>query len=121
MVRKATDAEVTNRIEILPTSSLDDQIRWEAYQRVYTDDFASRYVAGGGMQVRYEVLQMLRFPGMEPYGTYPVHIVVKNRAIVLIGVVDTMLDKQTVLVRARSVANASGVDDAVMLRTSGPS
>lgn len=64
---------------MLPTSSYDDRSRWEAYQRIYTGDIASRYVSGGDMEVRYEVLDMRLFPGMEPYGTYPVHIIVKDR------------------------------------------
>jgi hyperosmotically inducible protein len=119
MVRKATKAEIANKIEVLPTSPFDDRIRWEAYQRIYTEEFASRYVSGGPMRVRYELLDMLRFPGMQPYGNYPVHIVVKDRKLILIGVVDNDFDKRSLLVRARAVANTTGVDDAVMVRTSG--
>jgi hypothetical protein len=33
----------------------------------------------GSMETRYASLDMARFPGMEPFGTYPVHIVVKAR------------------------------------------
>jgi osmotically-inducible protein OsmY len=117
MVKDAVKADVVNQIEILPTSSFDDQIRWEAYRRIYTDDIASRYVSGGEMEVRYEVLDMRLFPGMEPYGTYPVHIVVKGRKLQLIGLLDNDLDKTQVLHRARQVRNASGVEDAVMVRS----
>src|SRR6185369_13786184 len=54
MVKDAVRADVVNRIEVLPTSTYDDQIRWDAYRRVYTEDIASRYVSGGEMEVRYE-------------------------------------------------------------------
>ena len=116
MVKDAVRADVVNRIEVLPTSTYDDQIRWDAYRRVYTEDIASRYVSGGEMEVRYEVLDMRLFPGMEPYGTYPVHIIVKDRQLYLVGLLDTDLDKTQVLHRARQVLNTTGVVDAVTVR-----
>jgi hyperosmotically inducible periplasmic protein len=116
MVRSAVTADVVNEIEILPSSTFDDRIRWETYQRVYTGDIASRYVSGGEMEVRYEVLDMRLFPGMEPYGTYPVHVIVKDRKVRLIGLLDTQLDKTQVLHRARQVLNTTGVEDLVMVR-----
>jgi hypothetical protein len=117
MVERAVKADVVNQIEVLPASTFGDRIRWDAYQRVYTDDIASRYVAGGLMQVRYELLDMTRFAGMEPYGTYPVHIIVKGRTLLLIGVLDNELDKTSVLLRARQVPNTAGVEDSVMIRS----
>lgn len=119
MVKAAVQADVVNDIEVLPSSSFDDRIRWDAYQRIYTEDIASRYVSGGEMEVRYEVLDMRLFPGMEPYGTYPVHIIVKGRKLRLIGLLDTDLDKTQVLHRARLVLNTTDVEDAVMVRRPG--
>lgn len=119
MVKSAVKADVVNEIEILPTSTFDDRIRWEAYQRIYTDDIASRYVSGGDMEVRYEVLDMRLFPGMEPYGTYPVHIIVKDRKLHLVGLLDTDLDKTQVLDRARQVLNTNGLLDFVQVRRPG--
>ncbi|HEV8396354.1 MAG TPA: BON domain-containing protein [Vicinamibacterales bacterium] len=116
MVAHAVAADVVNDIEVLPSSSYDDRIRWDAYQRIYTEDIASRYVSGGEMEVRYETLDMRLFPGMEPYGTYPVHIIVKGRKLHLIGLLDNDLDKTQVLHRARLVLNTTGVVDAVMVR-----
>jgi hypothetical protein len=115
-VRRATRFDVANIIEVLPTSSLDDRIRWDSYRRVYTDDFADRYVRGGSREVGYELFDMSRFPGMEPYGNYPVHIVVKHRRVTLIGAVINMLDKDALLIRARQITNAAGIDDLVMVR-----
>lgn len=118
MVESAVRADVVNEIEVLPSSSYDDRIRWDAYQRIYTEDIASRYVSGGEMEVRYETLDMRLFPGMEPYGTYPVHIIVKHRQLHLVGLLANDLDKAQVLHRARQVLNTTGVVDAVMVRGS---
>jgi hyperosmotically inducible periplasmic protein len=119
IVKSAVKADVVNEIEILPTSSYDDRIRWDAYQRIYTDDIASRYVSGGEMEVRYEVLDMRLFPGMEPYGTYPVHIIVKDRRLHLVGLLDTDLDKTQVLHRARQVLSTGGLQDSIVVRRPG--
>ena len=120
MVERAVKADVVNQIEVLPSSTFDDRIRWETYQRVYTEDIASRYVSGGEMEIRYELLDMRRFPGMEPYGTYPVHIIVKDRKLHLIGLLDNDLDKTQVLHRARQVLNTSGLEDAIVVRRPRP-
>jgi hyperosmotically inducible protein len=120
VVKAAVKADVVNEIQVLPSSPIDDEIRWEAYQRIYADDIASRYVSGGPMEVRYEVAEMLLFPGMEPYGTYPVHIVVKNLKLSVIGLVDSELDKTLVLHRVRQVRDAVTVEDAVMVRRTAP-
>lgn len=116
MVRHAVGADVANRIEVLPTSSFDDRIRWATYQQVYTDEIADRYVSGGSMETRYALLDMARFPGMEPFGTYPVHIIVKDRHVALIGVVINEADKAQILVRARQVAHTFGVEDGILVR-----
>jgi hyperosmotically inducible periplasmic protein len=117
MVRHAVGAEIANRIEVLPTSSFDDRIRWATYQQVYTDEIADRYVPGGSMETRYTLLDMARFPGMEPFGTYPVHIIVKDRRVALIGVVINEADKAQILVRARLVPHTFGVEDAIAVRS----
>jgi hypothetical protein len=54
---------------------------------------------------------------MEPYGTYPVHIIVKDRRVALIGAVINETDKVQILVRARQVPHTLGVEDAIMVRT----
>lgn len=116
MVRHATRADVANKIEVLPSSAFDDRIRWATFQQVYTDEIADRYVPGGSMETRYALLDMARFPGMEPYGTYPVHIIVKDRRVALIGVVINETDKAQILVRAKLVPHTRAVEDAIMVR-----
>lgn len=118
-VKRATSLDVANGIEVLPTSSFDDRIRWDAYRHVYTEDFADKYVRGGSREIGYELFDMSRFPGMEPYGNYPVHIVVKNRRVTLIGSVANTFDKEALVIRARQVAHTLGLDDLIMVRTRG--
>jgi hyperosmotically inducible periplasmic protein len=107
--------EVHNNIELLPASSNDDRIRWETFYRIYTDSFLSRYSPGGEMAARYELYQWRRFPGMQPFGTYPIHIIVKNGRTTLMGVVDNQMDKQMAEFRAREVSGAFSVDNELIV------
>lgn len=117
MVHRAVALDVANQIEVLPTATLDDRIRWDVYRRVYTEDFSDKYISGGSATVRYELFDMARFPGMEPYGNYPIHIIVKGRRVALIGAVANAFDKDALLIRAKQAAHTTGVDDLVMVRT----
>jgi len=109
--------EVANKIEILPASQNDDRIRWATFYSIYTDDFLSRYAPGGAMRARYELLDLARFPGMQPFGTYPIHIVVRNGRTMLLGVVDTEADKTVAGVRAREVPQVFNVENDLSVRT----
>ena len=116
MVKRVSGVdEVANKIELLPTSQIDDEIRWATFLRIYTDDFLSRYSPGGPMSARYEVLNMIRFPGMQPFGTYPIHIIVKNRQVTLVGVVNNEGDKTLAGFRAREVPSTAGVTNELMI------
>ena len=109
--------EVANKIEVLPASQQDDRIRWSTFYNIYTDDFLSRYAPGGAMSVRYEALSFARFPGMQPFGTYPIHIIVKNGRTMLLGIVDNDSDKTLVGVRAREVPGVFGVENDLVVAT----
>jgi hyperosmotically inducible periplasmic protein len=103
--------EVTNKIEVLPASQNDDRIRWATFYQVYTDDFLSRYAPGGVYEVLREVRDERRFPGMQPVGRYPIHIVVKGGRTMLLGVVDSATDRQIAEVRAREVSGVFEVEN----------
>ena len=107
--------EVDNKIELLPASTNDDRIRWATFYKIYTDDFLSRYSPGGPMNARYELYQSLRFPGMQPLGSYPIHIVVKNGRTTLMGVVDSPMDKQMAEFRAREVSGVFAVENELVV------
>jgi osmotically-inducible protein OsmY len=105
--------EVANKIEVLPASQNDDRIRWATFYRIYTDDFLSRYAPGGEFGVLQELRDEQRFPGMQPVGRYPIHIVVKNGRTMLLGVVDSAADRQIAEVRAREVSGVFEVENGL--------
>ena len=108
--------EVANKIEVLPASQEDDRIRWATFYNIYTDEFLSRYTPGrGALSARYEALSFARFPGMQPFGMYPIHIIVKNRRIALVGVVDNEGDKTIAGIRAREVPQTFGVENELVV------
>jgi hyperosmotically inducible periplasmic protein len=115
--RSSGVVEVANKIEVLPASPNDDRIRWATFYRIYTDDFLSRYAPGGVYEVFRELRDQRHFPGMQPVGRYPIHIVVKNGRTMLLGVVDSAADRQIVEVRAREVSGVFEiVNDLVVAR-----
>ena len=103
--------DVDNKIELLPASTNDDRIRWATFYNIYNDSFLSRYAPGGEMGARYELRQARRFPGMQPFGDYPVHIIVKNGRTTLMGVVGSEMDKRLAEIRAREVNGVFGVEN----------
>src|SRR5918993_3737112 len=105
--------EVANKIEVLPASPNDDRIRWETFYRIYTDGFLSRYAPGGELGVLQELRDERHFPGMQPVGRYPIHIVVKGGRTMLFGVVDTGTDRQLAEVRAREVTGVFNVENSL--------
>ena len=105
--------EVANKIELLPTSLNDDRIRWATFYRIYTDDFLSRYAPGGAQGAWRELRDQRLFPGMQPVGRYPIHIIVKNGRTMLLGVVDNTTDRQLAEVRAREVTGVFEVENTL--------
>jgi hyperosmotically inducible protein len=112
--------EVGNKIELLPTSANDDRIRWATFYRIYTDDFLSRYAPGGVFGVLQELRDERHFPGMQPVGRYPIHIIVKNGRTMLLGVVDNASDRTLAEVRAREVTGVFEVENGLSVAQSGP-
>ena len=107
--------EVANKIEVLPVSQNDDRIRWATFYRIYTDDFLSRYAPGGVHEVLQELRDERHFPGMQPVGIYPIHIIVKNGRAMLLGVVDTAADRKIAEVRAREVTGVFEVENGLIV------
>ena len=113
--RSAGVVEVANKIDQLPASLNDDRIRWATYYRIYADDFLSRYAPGGATEVFREILEERRFPGMQPVGHYPIHIIVKNGRTTLLGVVDSAADRQIAEIRAREVTGVFAVENGLQV------
>jgi hyperosmotically inducible protein len=124
--RAARVDEVVNKIEDLPTSMMDDDIRWRTYYAIYRDPFLSRYAPGGAMlwghrhpyRGPFGRFGTPRFPGAEMAGDYPIHIIVKGLRITLMGVVDNESDKTVAGLKARGVSGALGVENELAVERS---
>jgi hyperosmotically inducible protein len=80
--------KVDNQIEVLPLSPMDDQIRRAAYRAIYSEASLSRYA-------------MQAVP--------PIHIIVENGKVTLVGVVDNPTDKNLAGIRANGVSGVFSV------------
>jgi hypothetical protein len=108
--------EVANEIVRLPVSPNDDRIRWSTFYRIYNDAFLSRYAPGGGVPLRLNRRFFLpRYPGMQPFGAYPIHIVVRNGRTLLMGTVDFESDKTVAGFRAREVPGTFEVENELVV------
>ena len=107
--------EVANKLEVLPASLNDDRIRRAAFYRIYTDSFLSRYASGGPRYAAYEAIEFGRFPGRQPFGSYPIHIIVKGGRLMLLGVVDNSSDRQLAEVRAREIGGTFAVSNELVI------
>jgi hyperosmotically inducible periplasmic protein len=107
--------EVDNKIELLPATMFDDQIRWATFYKIYSDSSLSRYSPGGEMGARYELRQARRFPGTQPFGIYPIHIIVKNGKTTLMGFVGNEMDRRLAEIRAREVSGVFSVENELVV------
>ena len=96
-VKKVEGVEsVSNQIEVLPLSPNDDRIRLAVYRSIYRQNSLSRYA-----------LQAVP----------PIHILVKNGNVRLVGVVATEGDKTLAGIRAKSVSGVFGVTNELTVET----
>ena len=107
--------DVVDKIEELPVSSHDDSIRWRTFNHIYRDSVLSRYAPGGGLTAFDRRFNMARYPGMQPFGTYPIHIIVNRGRTLLLGVVDSEFDKTLAGLRAREISGTFGVDNELVV------
>ena len=118
-VKRVAGVDIVNdQVEELPVSMNDDNLRWQTYYAIYRDPFLSRYAPGGGMLWGHRhpfggsglfPFGPARFPGTEPAGDFPIHIIVKQGHITLLGVVDNQNDKTVAGMRAQGVPLSFGV------------
>jgi hypothetical protein len=124
-VKRVAGVDVVNdQVEVLPVSMNDDDLRWKTYYAIYSDPFLSRYAPGGGMLWGHRhrfgsgalfPMGPSRFPGTEPAGDYPIHIIVNQGHITLLGVVDNQNDKTVAGMRAQGVPLSFGVVNDLMV------
>jgi len=123
-VKRASGVDqVVDKIEDLPSTLTDDDLRWKTYYAIYGDPFLSRYAPGGGalwghqhaFEDEFHGLGPNRFPGTEPAGNYPIHIVVKNLHVTLLGVVDNDSDKDMAGIKATGAPGNMGMENELMI------
>ncbi len=85
---------VTNNIEVLPLSPMDDQLRHALYRAIYGDAVLSKY-------------------GWSSMAS--IHIIVKNGRVNLEGVVDSETDKNVAGLRANGVPNVFEVKNNLVV------
>lgn len=85
---------VNNQIEVLPLSPNDDRIRRATYRAIYSKAPLQRYQLGA---------------------VPPIHIIVKNGNVTLVGVVDNEMDKTLAGIAANGVHGAFKVDNQLMV------
>jgi hyperosmotically inducible periplasmic protein len=91
-------ASIVNNIEVLPLSTMDDQLRRAVYRAIYGDPGLSRY-------------SIQAVPS--------VHIIVKNGNVTLEGVVDNETDKNLANIRASAVPNVFSVTNNLFVAGEG--
>jgi hyperosmotically inducible periplasmic protein len=88
---------VTNNIEVLPPSPMDDQLRRALYRAIYGDPSLSKY----------------------SWSAVPsIHIIVKNGNVTLDGVVDNETDKNLAEIRAKGMPNVFSVKNNLQVGNS---
>jgi hyperosmotically inducible protein len=87
---------VDNRIEVLPLSPNDERLRLAVYQAVYSHPVLTRYA-----------LQAVP----------PLHIIVKNGRVTLVGVVATEMERNVANLQANSVPGIFSVTNKLRVET----
>lgn len=80
-------ASLSNNLQVLPLSPMDNQLRWQIARAVYSDPTLSRYAV---------------------QAIPPIHIIVENGHVTLDGVVNNDLEKQVAGMRASTVGLSFG-------------
>jgi hypothetical protein len=110
------------KVTVLPPSAFDDEIRWRVFYAIYTNAFLAKYAPAGGIlwghrhPLRRRIVGPFDdFPGMQPVGNYPVHIVVERSRVRLLGVVDSEVDKTVAGMAARQVGGTFAVENELVI------
>ena len=111
-------ANVDNQIEVLPVSPSDEEIRMEAYVKIYGNQSLSRYNPGRGVPIYGRDVARASLFGISqnpPVGFHPISIIVKNGHLTLEGVVDSEFDKNLASTVAGQVKFAFSVTNNLVV------
>jgi osmotically-inducible protein OsmY len=115
-----TVESVENRIEVLPNSRQDEDLRLQAYVRIYYHPSLSRYNPNRGAPVYgsragWERAAFLGISKDPPTGPHPISIIVKNGSITLAGVVDNEGDKNIATMQANQTPGSFKVTNELVV------
>ncbi len=110
---EAVDA-IDNRIEVLPTSPADDDIRLKEYAKIYYNTVLSRYNPNYGTPLygsarSFRNAMQMGISNDPPTGFHPISIIVKNGHVTLEGVVNNEGDKTMAGLLANQVSGVFSV------------
>lgn len=107
---------VINRIEVLPLSPMDDNIRLKTYMAIYKNPNLQRYSTGSGfmpgLTPRWAAGGITNNP---PVGWNPIHIIVKNGNVTLTGIVARQADKTIAGMAANRVSGVFAVKNGLIV------
>jgi hyperosmotically inducible protein len=89
---------LVNKIEVLPASPADDELRRSVYRAIFEDSTLAHYAIKA---------------------VPPIHIIVKNGNVALEGRVDSVSDKNLAAARARGVAGVHSVENNLVVQPKG--
>jgi osmotically-inducible protein OsmY len=117
VVKKVEGVEkVINEIEVLPLSPNDDRIRARTYAAIYFHPMLSRYNPNRGSPIWVSPARIAAgITNDPPPGFHPVHIVVKNGNVKLVGVMDSAADQQIAGMQANTVPGAFAVENEIQV------
>ena len=108
--------EVGNRIEQLPVSQADDDLRWLVYDAIYRDPALAHYAPGRAMLgTSAGQDDALGLQSTDFTGAYPIHIIVSGMRITLKGLVNNEGDKNLAGQKAH-VPGALAVDNQLTVK-----
>lgn len=111
---------VENRIDVLPLSRMDDRVRAEAYVRIYGNSTLSRYNPNRGTPIFISPARIAAGITQDPpIGNHPIHIVVRNGNITLMGIVLNEGDKNIAGMMANQVQGAFSIDNQIEIESTG--
>ena len=107
--------KVENNIEVLPNSPMDDRIRAQVYNRLYTQPVLRKYNAnqgtvgqaiGPGPNIAAMAGGITQSP---PIGFHAIHIIVKNGHVILAGFVNNQTDADIANIQANGTPGVFSV------------
>jgi hyperosmotically inducible periplasmic protein len=104
--------EVVNKINVLPASPTDDQIRAKVFEAIFLNPSLSIYNPNYGSKLWSTPASITNNP---PPGYFPVHIIVQNGDVFLIGFMNSAGDRAIAYAAASRVPGVTNVTNGIQV------